>query len=134
MAGHIVGHVRRDLYCYLFLMSHSSERLRSNLDDIEELREESSSSDAMSDDAADSPFRPSNSPDQNVTGTPKSRVRFGSSISEARKIAAREADPNDGRCLITNEASPSMAIQAAHVVPRASKSALVRFTVVIFCD
>ncbi|KAF9240203.1 hypothetical protein BU15DRAFT_74120 [Melanogaster broomeanus] len=49
--------------------------------------------------------------------TPKKRKRPGSPIASSQKQLARNVDPNQGRCLVTNCGAP---IEFCHLLPRAT--------------
>jgi hypothetical protein len=52
--------------------------------------------------------------------TPKARRMYGSSIRTSRKVAARLADPNNGRCLLTEQEDPTLSVQASHLLDQAT--------------
>ena len=51
---------------------------------------------------------------------PKARRMYGSSIRTSRKEAARLADPNNGRCLLTKQDEPTLSVQASHLLDQAT--------------
>ncbi|KAL4063575.1 hypothetical protein V8B97DRAFT_1518617 [Scleroderma yunnanense] len=51
------------------------------------------------------------------TVTPEKRKKWGSSVDTRQKIRAREADPHNGRCLLTNLDD---AINVCHLIPSAT--------------
>jgi|ERR1700722_4137834 len=53
--------------------------------------------------------------------TPKIRRMQGSSTASSQKSAALAVDPNGGRCLLTRERIPTVAIQACHLLAQATK-------------
>lgn len=55
---------------------------------------------------------------------PQSR-RITMSTTPSEKQKARESDPKDGRCLVSNESDPSCAIEVCHILPKATGAELV---------
>lgn len=58
--------------------------------------------------------------------SPQQRVLKGTSITDDDRDLAKEADPNDGRCMVHNCATPATGIELAHVVQRALAWSIVR--------
>ena len=54
------------------------------------------------------------------TLTPAHQCKQGSCTSQGQKAKAKQADPKEGCCLISDETSPQCAIQVCHLIARAT--------------
>ena len=54
--------------------------------------------------------------------SPRTRRITGSNTAASQQRRAREADPRDGRCMISNECDPPCCIQVCHILPKATSN------------
>lgn len=57
--------------------------------------------------------------------------RLTLSTTHSQKRKAKELDPRDGRCMLSNEREPSCSVEVCHLLARATKSKIVSFTIII---